>query len=213
MGRPHRNDFQFPAWNAAICLIDKPSRHMAQGSLAEDSATVKRNFPSAQLLLILLLFAASCLASNSAWATVWKRYTNPRFGASAEYPVGLFVPQPPPANGDGESFASSDGTMTLSIFGSFIVLTDDFLSYRDYRLSIAREDGVEITYTASDKNWLVYSGKKDERIYYFKMISACEGTAASHVALSYPVSRKAEMDKIAAHIAKSLRSEKGSECP
>ena len=66
---------------------------------------------------------AQCLAIMLAIATIisipvgaalaqerWDAYLNPRFGAAANCPADLFtVKDPPPENGDGQTFHTADG--------------------------------------------------------------------------------------------------------
>ena len=153
------------------------------------------------------------LGTHAAAAETWTRYTNQRFGTSAEVPANLVSPEPPPANGSGQSYVSEDGLVRISIFGSFLVLVDDFEAYRQDRLNLADEGGIEITYSAGGKGWFVYSGLKDGEIVYFKSIPACGGKAASHVVLTYPQTRKEIMDSVVKRVAASLQSFQGNDCP
>ena len=153
------------------------------------------------------------LGTHAAAAEIWTRYTNPRFGTSAEVPANQLSPEPPPANGSGQTYVSEDGLVRIAIFGSFLVLVDDFEAYRQDRLNLAKEGGIEVTYSAGGKGWFVYSGLKDGEIVYFKSIPACGGEAASHVVLTYPQARKEPMDPIVKRVAASLQSHQGSDCP
>lgn len=154
------------------------------------------------------------LATHAATAAEkWVRYTNQRFGTSAEFPADLVSPEPPPANGSGQTYVSEDGLIRISIFGSFLVLVENFEAYRQDRLNLADESGIEVTYSAGGKGWFVYSGLKDGEIVYFKSIPACGGEAAGHIVLTYPQNRKEFMDPIVERVASSLQSQQGSDCP
>ena len=159
------------------------------------------------------MLSLALLQSGAIAADDWQRYTNGRFGTSAEFPAHMLIAEAPPANGSGQSYASSDGLVRISIFGSFLVLVDDFEAYRQDRLNLAKEGGVEVTYTAGENDWFVYSGLKDGDIVYFKAIPACGGEAASHVVLTYPQTQKETMDPVVVRVSKSLRSLPGSDCP
>ncbi|OIP85638.1 MAG: hypothetical protein AUK37_04065 [Rhodobacterales bacterium CG2_30_65_12] len=52
----------------------------------------------------------------------WATYVNPRFGLRLDYPKGLFLPAPPPENGDGQAFSALDGAARFSVWGSYNVL-------------------------------------------------------------------------------------------
>jgi hypothetical protein len=67
----------------------------------------------AAVLAALFLQPADAVA-DSAWAS----YENPRFGFSFAYPADLFVPQPPPTNGDGREFRSPDGRSRILVFAA-----------------------------------------------------------------------------------------------
>ena len=159
------------------------------------------------------MLSLALLQSGAAAADDWERYTNERFGTSAEFPAHMLSAEAPPANGSGQSYASADGLVRISIFGSFLVLVDDFGAYRQDRLNLAKDGGVEVTYTAGGSDWFVYSGLKDGDIVYFKAIPACGGEAVSHVVLTYPQTQKESMDPVVERVSKSLRSLQGSDCP
>jgi hypothetical protein len=69
-------------------------------------------------MIRLLIFVALCLWGRAALAQEqWETYSNPRFGATAEYPADLFtVQEPPPENGDGQTFHTADGRAELTIY-------------------------------------------------------------------------------------------------
>lgn len=57
-------------------------------------------------------------------ASDWQTYTNARFGTTVDYPADRFRPLPPPQNGDGQAFESTDGSATFRVWGSHNVLDD-----------------------------------------------------------------------------------------
>ena len=58
----------------------------------------------------------------------------------------------------------------------------------------ANAEGETLTYLRGERNWIVASGIKDDRIFYRKATIACGGTAWHHIAFEYPVERKRAMD-------------------
>jgi len=58
------------------------------------------------IAIVTLTFASNCVSvAKERWAT----YSNPRFGTTADYPADLFtVLDPPPENGDGQGFQTTD---------------------------------------------------------------------------------------------------------
>ena len=158
------------------------------------------------LALAMSMLAGSALASD------WQRFFNGRFGGAADVPADYKAGEPP-TNDDGRNFTSPDGEATITIFGALATVLDDkFSDYAKRLVSYDRDDGWTITYSAASGDWFAFSGSKDGRIFYEKVISACKGEIANHVRLEYPAAHKAAFDPIVAHVTKSLRSGKGYQC-
>ncbi len=165
-----------------------------------------------------LIAVAACLSgvivSTLASAAAWKRYTNERFGASAELPASGFVALPPPANGDGQTWRSIEDSSEITVFGSFLAPTTGWNDYRKSRTEWFASGETEITYRAGGDDWFVLSGHKNGRIVYLKVILSphCDEQVANHLRVEYPVSRKAALDAVVTHMAASFRSEPGIQC-
>ena len=163
-----------------------------------------------------LIAAGMCVSFGSfAIADEWTIYVNPRFGTRAEVPAQGFTANPPPANGDGQSWTSMDGKGQLSVYGSFIVMAETFQGYRQYRLNSAREEFLDITYSAGKRDWFAYSGTQGRDIVYMKVVLSknCSSTlVANHIYLKYPASQKKRYDPIVKRMAKSLRAGRGVYC-
>src|SRR3712207_486861 len=93
------------------------SRHVSgfKSVMAIPMVSISRshfNWFCASLLAVVIAPTAHALADDT-WTPPrngWSRYTNERFGASAEVPLHVFrLVEPPPANGDGRAFTSQDG--------------------------------------------------------------------------------------------------------
>ena len=136
----------------------------------------------------------------------WIRYSNPRFGTMVDVPKNGFIANPPPANGDGQSWTSVDGRGQISIYGSFIVTVENFEGYRKYSLNSAQENGITITYSGGRRNWFVYSGIQGNEIIYTKVAVSrkCSSLVANHIYLKYPKSQRKRYELIIPHMAKSL---------
>ena len=67
---------------------------------------------------------ALVLLSSSAIAADWSSYANARFGVSIDIPPGFLNDVPEPANGDGLTFHSADGTAELLVWGNNLVDAD-----------------------------------------------------------------------------------------
>ncbi|WP_119391856.1 hypothetical protein [Taklimakanibacter lacteus] len=162
-----------------------------------------------------VMYAASiamAMLTSAALAAGWQPYVNERFGAAADVPADYRAGDPP-ANGDGLTFASPDGAATIAIWGALATVTDESLAdYAKRLVSYDKDDGWDVSYLAGKSDWFAFSGSKADRIFYEKVIKACNGEIANHVRLEYPAARKKEFDLIVAHVAQSLRSEKGWQC-
>jgi hypothetical protein len=65
--------------------------------------------------IIVLMGCGTSLAASTGWLT----YVNPRFGVAVDYPVAFSRRDPPPANGDGQTFRTPGGDAVLVVFGSY----------------------------------------------------------------------------------------------
>lgn len=150
----------------------------------------------------VVLVAGPALAGDGGW---W-RYVNPRFGTADDIPVAGFVPDPPPDNGDGKAWTSVDGRGHIAVYGGYVVVADDFAGYREFLLETARNDGVDITYSAAKPGWFAYSGFKGETIVYAKVVVSdrCDTLTAHHLRITYPREQRAAYAPIVKHMAHSL---------
>ena len=56
--------------------------------------------------------------------------------------------------------------------------------------SVAFAEGGTVTYLRGERDWIVVSGTKGDRIFYRKAVIACGGKVWHHVAFEYPVALK-----------------------
>lgn len=136
----------------------------------------------------------------------WKTYTNARFAYSVDVPLSGFEPLPPPDNGDGQAWASADGLVEVSAYGShWSATSESFDDYETLRRSFILSDDAEITYKRVTNDWFVHSGHlKDGRIFYSKTVALPGCDIAAHIYLVYPETLKSVMDGIVARMARSL---------
>ena len=129
-------------------------------------------------------------------------YTNPRFGTSIRYPAELFVPQPPPENGDGRTFASANGLAQFLVFGQFNafektlaeLIADDKADPRN----------ASVTYERTGRDWYVLSGYRGEKVFYRKVLLRSGGEVLHVFEIDYPASAKPVFDPMAANMAKAF---------
>lgn len=133
----------------------------------------------------------------------WRHYRNARFGTSVDVPSTFKMANPPPVNGDGRIFKSADGA-ELRVFGSHGATTvaEDFASYKTWKLNQLQEDGVNVTYKAQGKNWLVASGIKGRNVVYVKVVEGCDAT--HEIWMAYPIEGKQTYDRLIGRLARSL---------
>lgn len=161
---------------------------------------------SCVLWLVMITLASSAAASG------WIVYVNDRFGATADIP-STYKEGEAPANDDGRRFTSPEGDATIAVWGALATVTEEsFADYAKRLVTYDKDDGWAIGYSAGKDGWTAFSGSKADRIFYEKVIEACNGDVANHVRLEYPAARKNEFDPIVAHVAKSLRNGKGWQC-
>jgi len=152
--------------------------------------------------VIGMALAAATVLAGTAMAAGWQTYVNDRFGSTADVPVGWRAGTPP-ANDDGLEFTAPDGQASLIVSGSLNVwdkLDEAFAIYA------TPDEGETITYQQRDKQSIVISGTKGDRIFYRKSILSCRGTVWNSIAIEYPTAQKKAFDAIVTHVAASLRS-------
>ena len=73
-----------------------------------------------QAVLFLFLSFGCAMAAEASWRT----YLNPRFGVAVDYPPIFTRKDPPPANGDGQTFRTQRGEAVLKVFGGGVKVTE-----------------------------------------------------------------------------------------
>jgi hypothetical protein len=157
---------------------------------------------------LFLTGLAGLLLSHTAGAETWKRYTNERFGTLVEVPAE-FTAQPPPANNDGRTFVSKDGSARILVYGSHApsVVVQSFAAYKDWVTDQEAKSGLGITYTGGAADWFALSGVKGSTVIYMKVVAGCaDRSVAHHVRVEYPASEKAGYDPTVTRVARSLRA-------
>jgi hypothetical protein len=155
------------------------------------------------IAIVTLTFASNCASvAKERWAT----YTNPRFGTTADYPADLFtVLDPPPENGDGQGFQTTDGRAHLLIYGAWNVEGDTPKSYVDNYVDV-RE--ASVTYKQITEHFFVASGMREGKVFYDRCNFSAHPDAVIHCfSISYPEQEKTEWNSIVSHLSRSLRAE------
>ena len=109
-------------------------------------------------------------------------------------PADLIPPnwqlQPADPNWNGKRFISPDGSSWLAVY-SFPTANESIATHMQ---SVAFADGEALMYLRGERDRIVVSGSKADRIFYRKAIIACGGRVWHHIAFEYPIAVKREMD-------------------
>jgi hypothetical protein len=150
---------------------------------------------------------ASCLAAPAS-AQDWRRYSNPRFGTTIEYP-GTFRPDRPPENGGGQGFTAADGAV-FSVWGSHNVLEHDLKGLERFIREEATP-GKRITYDARGTNWFVIAGVHNDNTFYERYLISHSGRIVNGFTMQYPSRLKAPYDPIVTRMSRSFRAGRGGD--
>ena len=152
------------------------------------------------------LALGAALLPSLALAASAERYGNARFGYWLTIPAG-FVCGEESDNGDGKSCRSKDGTARLAVWGGYTdtVAGDGFEGEVAFEMASDKKDGLKITYQATTPTWASYSGTKNGRIVYVRMISGCRDTQYAAFQLEYPPNKVAAMNPVIDKLVPSLQ--------
>lgn len=164
------------------------------------------------ILIARKLSATSATAAVPAGETAgYKTYVNARYKYAIDYPT-FFSIGSESENGDGCTFASKQKNAELRAWGMQLYGTVDGDAWTIAKLASEQTKyyqtdsapPAQITYKANGKDWLVLSGLKEGRIFYFRALLATDGVKCFEI--TYPESAKAAFDPIVSRLAHSLRN-------
>lgn len=162
------------------------------------------------LLAVLAAIATAAVANPSSGGlpAAWESYTNPRYGFTIGYPVGVFTPQQQPENGAGQVWVSPDGRARLVASAGFNG-NDDTLE--EYRRFVMKETyaGADIDYAPVRSTWFVLSGTKNADTFYERITFACGGRVIYGWQMIYPTAQKAFYDRIVEQVHRTFRPGRG----
>ena len=115
-----------------------------------------------------------------------------------------FVPrdwqlQPPDPNWQGRRYLAPDGGAWLALYSSNAA-NDATARFK----AVAFVDGEEVTYLRGERDRLTVSGFKGDRIFYRKVMLACDGTTWRHIALEYPAGAKSKFDRYVDNLSRGF---------
>jgi hypothetical protein len=134
----------------------------------------------------------------------WKSYKDERFGTTIEYPSDKFIPQPPPENGDGLRFITTDGA-EFTVAAIHNVLDQNLAAIEGSALKDRPLDE-KITYRDRGPNWIVLSGTKADVIFYERHLLSHRGKIINDLEIIYPARLKSTYDPIVTRMSKSFHA-------
>lgn len=149
----------------------------------------------ALFLLALMLIASPALAQ------FWGHYENARFGYAIDVPPD-FVGQGESDNGDGQVFLLLGAEQALTVWGGHLL--DTFEQEVADRVASASGENWGVSYRVSTPQWAVFSGQRDHRIVYQRMITLCDGTRYAAYRMEYNIRDLAAMDAVIEGLNRSL---------
>jgi len=130
-------------------------------------------------VLLLLVSIAGASAAD------WTQYRNARFGFVVDVPPG-FSGGALTDKTEGQTFTSADGTTRLTFDGGS-VQPGSFNTQWKMTQAVYAEDGWALTYEPVAPNWTVFTGERNRRDLYVKMLPLCGGTKQfAMFAVEYP---------------------------
>lgn len=136
-------------------------------------------------------------------------YANARYDFAVDVPGELSVADPEPDSGDGRSFRSADNSAELHVFGGWIV-EDGFATEVQARQKFETGEGWTITYASKPgKEGSSYSGAKENRIFYARIIPRCGDSGYAMFRMEYPAAEKEKYDGAINQLNASLKAGPG----
>lgn len=145
------------------------------------------------VVALLTLFGGSARADGfSALGPTTTLYENARFGTRIEYDPTLFLPRPPPENGDGRSFRAPAGQAGFVVFGQHDAFGFD--AGKRMREDIARGAFDAVSYRQQGTDWYVISGLRGDEIVYRRVIHGAQDGVIHVFEITYPKAQRALYD-------------------
>ena len=129
-------------------------------------------------------------------------YMNPRFNFNLLIPKS-FETNPPPENGDGQSFSSQRRETTILAYGGYNV--DNNSLTQQMNAIISYNPKCNFTYKYVKNDFFILSGIEGNEILYIKSIYNRAENSFISVHIRYPLARKDEMNDIVTTISQSIK--------
>jgi hypothetical protein len=106
----------------------------------------------------------------------------------------------PEAQSNERRFVAPDRTAWLSVYATAARST----APRADLDAIKEVPGGRITYEREERDWIVVSGFRGDRIFYRKAMLACDNRRWHHIDFEYPASRKKAFDRFVTRVSYAL---------
>jgi hypothetical protein len=128
-----------------------------------------------------------------------------RFDGRAEEDVARLLPpewrlMPEDPNWKGRRYVSPDGAAWVAFYATQV----GEQTVAAHMQAVAFVEGEQITFLRGERDWIVVSGLKDDRIFYRKAALACAGRSWQHVAFEYPAEAKRELDRLVMRLSRNF---------
>lgn len=126
-------------------------------------------------------------------------------GGSEDDDIARILPpdwrlMPADPNWKGRRYVSPDGSAWVALYASPVAGQ----SIAAHMQAVAFVEGEQVTFLRGERDWIVTSGLKSDRIFYRKAILACAGRSWNHVAFEYPAVAKRELDRLVTRLSRNL---------
>jgi hypothetical protein len=138
-----------------------------------------------RLLIGLLLLSGPTLADNL-------RYTNERFGTTANIPFDLLTVSGS-QNGDGVSFQRIGLKGTIRVFGSNFVIGDTAEEYKQFLVLSERQGGAKVGHVSLKNGIITVVSSRGALVNYLR-VKVCKDGPLHHIQFEYPDSERTVWD-------------------
>jgi hypothetical protein len=133
----------------------------------------------------------------------YRRYTNPRFGFSADIPAS-FVAKARPADGDGQAFRNPSDTADVTVYGENNGAGNSTLKERHAQVWGFRHQGDHVTLNYQNNDVIAVSGTTaDGKVFYLREV--VRSKAINGMTWTYPIADKPTYDPMVQHGALTFR--------
>jgi len=157
------------------------------------------------LRFLLTSFLLVSLAGSALAVAPLRPFCAPRFGFCVSVP-GELKPDPPPDNGDGQSWHTADGRARVVAYGSFspdVFGLATIKAYADWLKAGERQAGSRLTYAFVGRDQVVLSGYRRSGRLFYERARLRAGTE-SVVSIEYAPGLKTTWDRLSVRIAATL---------